>query len=155
MLQLKEYVREFMSCEVGDGRFASFWFDNWTDLGQLITLIGDNGPRLLRIRLDARVADATRLGSWHLPAARSDSAQELQIRLIDDIPPPNLNRGSDSFLWRHVPRFSFATWLALRNRLPTRDRLRGWGMDVPSSCLLCSNGLETHDHLFFSCPFSL
>lgn len=53
-----------------------------------------------------------------------------------------------------VPRFSFITWLAMRGRLPTKDRLRGWGLNVTADCVLCSAGLETHDHLFFNCAFS-
>lgn len=54
----------------------------------------------------------------------------------------------------HVPRFSFITWLAMLKRLPTRDRLRRWGMNTPTSCVLCSNGEESHEHLFFECSFS-
>ncbi|CAL9222992.1 unnamed protein product [Arabidopsis halleri] len=54
----------------------------------------------------------------------------------------------------HVPRFSFITWLALLNHLPTRDRLRRWGMNTPASCVLCSTGVETHEHLFFECSYS-
>lgn len=46
------------------------------------------------------------------------------------------------------------TWLALLRRLPTKDRLRRWGMNVPAECVLCSNGLESHHHLFFECEFS-
>ncbi|CAA7058101.1 unnamed protein product [Microthlaspi erraticum] len=54
----------------------------------------------------------------------------------------------------HVPRNSFIAWLALLRRLPTRDRLRRWGMSVPETCVLCSSGIETHHHLFFECAFS-
>ncbi|KAG7549908.1 Reverse transcriptase zinc-binding domain [Arabidopsis thaliana x Arabidopsis arenosa] len=54
----------------------------------------------------------------------------------------------------HVPRFSFITWLALLARLPTRDRLRGWGMNIPADCVLCSNGVESHEHLFFDCSYA-
>ncbi|KAF8050613.1 hypothetical protein N665_1923s0004 [Sinapis alba] len=46
--------------------------------------------------------------------------------------------------------------MAMLSRLPTRDRLSSWGMNVPLVCVLCSlaTGLESHDHLFFQCPFS-
>ena len=44
-------------------------------------------------------------------------------------------------------------WLALLRRMPTRDRLRRWGMDVPSVCVLCSTSSETHHHLFFECEY--
>ncbi|OAP04184.1 hypothetical protein AXX17_AT3G43390 [Arabidopsis thaliana] len=45
-------------------------------------------------------------------------------------------------------------WLAFLGRLPTKDRLRGWGINVTSACVLCSAGIETHRYLFFECPFS-
>lgn len=54
----------------------------------------------------------------------------------------------------HIPRNSFISWLALLRRLPTRDRLRRWGMTVPEECVLCSAAPETHHHLFFECSYS-
>lgn len=190
MLQLKPSILEFLKCEVRDGRSASFWYDTWTDYGQLITFLGEAGPRQLRIFKDAKVADASRNGQWVLPAARSDNIQSLLVALTEQ-PAPVDSNGCDLFLWRnasgnfcpsfssketweqlrvhsplvhwvdvvwfkeHVPRFSFFTWLALLARLPTRDRLRGWGMTIPSVCVLCSNGVESHAHLFFECSYSL
>lgn len=44
--------------------------------------------------------------------------------------------------------------MAILCRLPIRDRLASWGMSVPLHCVLCGSGLESHDHLFFHCPFS-
>ncbi|XP_056852386.1 uncharacterized protein LOC130501493 [Raphanus sativus] len=44
--------------------------------------------------------------------------------------------------------------LILRRRLPTRDRLRRWGEDVPTACVLCSDGIENHHHLFFESEYS-
>ena len=62
-------------------------------------------------------------------------------------------------LWRHIvwfpgniPRASFILWLAIRGRLGTQDRL--YNLAPGSSCLLCHSQVETHDHLFFTCPFS-
>lgn len=53
-----------------------------------------------------------------------------------------------------IPRCSFITWLAMLTRLPTKDRLRRWGLAVPADCVLCAQGQETHNHLFFECVFS-
>ncbi|KAL0886690.1 LOW QUALITY PROTEIN: hypothetical protein Bca101_010673 [Brassica carinata] len=57
-------------------------------------------------------------------------------------------------LWfpQAIPRASFITWIAIRNRLPTGDRISMWGES--HSCFLCREPLETRDHLFFACPFS-
>ena len=51
-----------------------------------------------------------------------------------------------------VPWFTFITWLAVKNRLSTGDRMRQWGM--VHSCELCGERDETRDHLFFACPYS-
>ncbi|XP_024013677.1 uncharacterized protein LOC112087854 [Eutrema salsugineum] len=39
-------------------------------------------------------------------------------------------------------------------RVSSLDRLHRWGLQVPLTCVLCSNGEESHDHLFFQCSFS-
>lgn len=52
-----------------------------------------------------------------------------------------------------IPRCSFVVWMAILSRLPTRDRLASWGMVVSTACVLCSSGQESHQHLFFLCPF--
>lgn len=53
----------------------------------------------------------------------------------------------------HIPKCSFITWLAIQNRLSTADRLVSFGLHHSPQCSLCQ-GSETHDHLFFNCPFT-
>ena len=45
-------------------------------------------------------------------------------------------------------------WLAVLNRLPTCDRTQKWSTQHPSSCVLCTDPLESRNHLFFACSFS-
>lgn len=54
-----------------------------------------------------------------------------------------------------IPRCSFIAWQAILGRLPTRDRLASWGLTVPLSCVLRSSGIESHDHIFFQCPYAV
>ena len=53
-----------------------------------------------------------------------------------------------------TPRFAFLSWLAVRNRLATGDRILRWNPFVISTCWLCKEELETRDHLFFECIYS-
>lgn len=53
-----------------------------------------------------------------------------------------------------IPKHKFIAWVAARKRLHTRDRLISWGLNVPTSCLLCNSTAESSQHLFFNCPFS-
>lgn len=61
-----------------------------------------------------------------------------------------------SIAWpsRGIPRHGFHCWLALRNRLPTRDRLLSWGLQVQPICLLCNALPESRNHLYWQCNFS-
>ncbi|KAL9308684.1 putative RNA-directed DNA polymerase [Arabidopsis thaliana] len=53
----------------------------------------------------------------------------------------------------HVPKHAFICWVVAWNRLHTRDRLRSWGLSIPTVCLLCNSHDESRAHLFFECPF--
>lgn len=53
-----------------------------------------------------------------------------------------------------IPKHAFISWILARNRMSTRDRLRSWGMNVPSECLLCAGSEESRQHLFFDCAYS-
>lgn len=55
---------------------------------------------------------------------------------------------------RSIPRQSSNAWLVALNRLPTRDRLLGWGLQVPAICLLCNIVDESRNHLHWDCTFS-
>ncbi|XP_010418736.1 PREDICTED: uncharacterized protein LOC104704326 [Camelina sativa] len=59
-------------------------------------------------------------------------------------------------LWFHhsTPKFAFVTWLAIKNRLSTGDRMLGWNTGAPTSCVFCQDPMETRNHLFFTCPYS-
>ena len=58
-----------------------------------------------------------------------------------------------------IPRHSIHLWLIMRRRLKTQDRLKQWdvGINVDLNllrCPLCKTQPDSHDHLFFECPFS-
>ncbi|KAL2934263.1 hypothetical protein RDABS01_017382 [Bienertia sinuspersici] len=53
-----------------------------------------------------------------------------------------------------VPKHQFMTWLAFRQRLLTRDRLKRMNLVEDQRCCLCNSEDETHSHLFFDCEFS-
>ena len=45
-------------------------------------------------------------------------------------------------------------WVANLDRLPTRQRLSGWRMQIWDLCCICSSAPETRDHLFIECQFA-
>ncbi|KAM6557968.1 hypothetical protein CsatA_027207 [Cannabis sativa] len=71
---------------------------------------------------------------------------------------PTVNRVNWSKeVWNRLntPKHSFVFWLAVQNRLKTRDRLLRFQIATDPSCLLCLGSAETCEHLFFLCPFSM
>ena len=44
--------------------------------------------------------------------------------------------------------------MAVLNRLPTKDMIKSWGLEVDGVCVLCGGAEETRDHLFSECIFS-
>ena len=73
----------------------------------------------------------------------------------ETIRPHSSRVGWSGLLWGggNIPKHSFCAWLAIRDRLGTRDRLSRWDRSIPLSRLLCGGNYESRDHLFFSCHF--
>ena len=53
-----------------------------------------------------------------------------------------------------VPKHAVISWMATLNRLPTKDGMKKWGIEVDEECILCKEGKESRDHMFFTCRFS-
>lgn len=71
--------------------------------------------------------------------------------------PRGTTQASAKHIWFSgaTPKHAFHMWVTNLNRLPTRDRLSAWGMQVPLSCCICSLHPESRDHIMLSCPYSL
>ncbi|KAL9661428.1 hypothetical protein QQ045_026252 [Rhodiola kirilowii] len=54
----------------------------------------------------------------------------------------------------NAPRDSLNAWLAVQDKLLTRDRMSHWGIQISKSCALCQTENESRDHLFFECNFT-
>ncbi|XP_062104077.1 uncharacterized protein LOC133815037 [Humulus lupulus] len=72
-----------------------------------------------------------------------------------------LNQMQERFHWSkevwcrfNIPKHSFVLWIAVQDRLKTRERLRRFNISEDSSCILCNGAEETVVHLFFGRSFS-
>ncbi|XP_038996812.1 uncharacterized protein LOC120121549 [Hibiscus syriacus] len=61
-----------------------------------------------------------------------------------------------SLIWYpyHILKLSIITWMAILDRLPTRDRLLRIGITTLGDCVLCNEMMENMSHLFFECPMA-
>lgn len=53
-----------------------------------------------------------------------------------------------------IPKHMFLVWLMVRNRCPTRDRIRSWGLQTDPRCLYCNAADESIAHCYFECSFT-
>ncbi|XP_056687940.1 uncharacterized protein [Spinacia oleracea] len=62
----------------------------------------------------------------------------------------------DKVVWNRLtnPKHRFIGWLAMQSRLQTTSKLARIGVSQTAHCLICSQGDETHQHLFFQCVYS-
>lgn len=61
----------------------------------------------------------------------------------------------DEGMQSHMPtKFSVISWRIKWKYLPTFLRLREWGEQTQTICLLCNNSGESTDHLCFNCPYT-
>ncbi|KAL0884326.1 hypothetical protein Bca101_008307 [Brassica carinata] len=124
LLKLRPLALQFSKYVVGNGATTRFWFDPWTPFGQLINYLGAAGPRALRTRKEAMVADAIVDSTWALPHPRSDKEVELHSYLstLALLLPSDV---ADVFEWKaaNYPMNVFnsqATWEVLRPRQETQ-----------------------------------
>lgn len=190
ILSLRPLAKALIGCEIGDGKTASFWYDNWTGHGPLIEFVGSLGPQKLGVPALALVAHAKGPEGWKLPSIRTRTPTLQALReTLQNMTPPHDDRGADRYSWGPVtnrsttfstkkawdhirpsapkgiwakvvwfksaiPKHAFTFWTAHLDKLPVRSRLLNWGMNISSSCCLCTQHLETRDHLFLHCEFS-
>ncbi|XP_022033486.1 uncharacterized protein LOC110935408 [Helianthus annuus] len=129
-----------------DGQWV--WPEDWRcvypTLFQLRPLmLSDMQDRVLWMNYDGKLVPFTSKEVW----------DAIRIR---DQPKPWSKVVWSSF---NIPKHSFMCWLIFKNKLWTQDRIMRWNHSVTGSmnlmcCLLCYSGLETHEHLFFECPYS-
>lgn len=62
---------------------------------------------------------------------------------------PNVNWSKIVWFSQCIPSHSFILWMAILGRLQTQDRLFQWNNDSNMRCSLCSQCMDSHDHLFF------
>ncbi|XP_056857638.1 uncharacterized protein LOC130506964, partial [Raphanus sativus] len=184
MIKVRDLVYPLLHRHLGNGETTRFWFDNWSPMGQLYTILNASSSRL-GIPKSATVASLFSNGHWSLPPARTENQLALQVHLTT----VTLAEEADYYEWiidgklrqRYktgevytylkgplqtvpwakivwvsygIPRHSFLTWLVLLDRCPTKDRLIRWGMNVTPLCLLCNSSHENRNHLFFDCVYS-
>ncbi|XP_021985147.1 uncharacterized protein LOC110881085 [Helianthus annuus] len=132
------------ACINGQWVWPEDWRNVFPSLFQLQPLmLSDMQDRVLWMKSDGKLVPFSSKEVWNV------------VRIRDE-PKPWAKVVWSSF---NIPKHSFMCCLIFKNKLWTQDRIMRWNHTVTGSmnlmcCLLCYSGLETHDHLFFECPYS-
>ncbi|KAL9667021.1 hypothetical protein QQ045_001366 [Rhodiola kirilowii] len=128
------------------------WMNNYYFNNMLFWSMEEKGhhtwvlKRILLLRATARVCIADANNRGH----RGDA---FSVKDVYDILQQSGQRmeGAD-LIWNKFshPRHIFCAWLAFRNRLPTKDNLKGIHHDN-NVCCWCQVEEESERHLFFNC----
>lgn len=151
---------------IGDGTLVNFWEDWWCSSGPLITQQSLRRVRISGKNRNLRVCQLIKDGNWdctnmnlprqlieainNVPITRGSVDKPIQVPLnslelpskiiYDDIRHKWVSGHWIQLLWfkKHVPKFSFITWLVALDKINTSVKLRSWHINVDTKCLLCS-----------------
>ena len=181
LLKLRLLAQKFLRMEIHNGKSIRFWTDLWHPLGRLIDLVGDRGPQQLGVMQNATIDEVFVGNEWRFRNCRdstirglAERIKEYRIHLVTDVEDGlteyqslfssgetwNLVRTQGEFkewskaVWfnQGVPRFSYITWMAVKDILATCSRMRSWGQI--QGCVFCGEPEESRDHLYFACPYT-
>nr|GEW35333.1 RNA-directed DNA polymerase, eukaryota, reverse transcriptase zinc-binding domain protein [Tanacetum cinerariifolium] len=155
----------FFTC---DGATASVWFDKWSEGDPLANTVSSRDIFRAGLDFSTKVRDVILHGAWNWPFYLCAKYPNLSMLAVPNI----MENTPDRLVWQNVqgidkpfsvtqysyciPRHALTLWLIVKQRLKTQDRIYSWEASsyLSSLCPLCGLQPDSHDHLFFECPFS-
>lgn len=182
MLLFRPLVLRFIRYTVGTNSQFLFWHDPWLDSRPILQSYNPQLVSILESSNLATVSQFILNNNWVFPTSNHMWAVELRGRIsrlpiypFDDIlwqnlsfkdvkvssiwhtlRPPELSPPWIEAVWHplRIPKCAFILWLALKDRLLTKERMLLFDMTTDLSCCFCSNAIENVSHLFGSCVYS-
>ncbi|KAL0281964.1 UNVERIFIED_CONTAM: hypothetical protein Sradi_7277400 [Sesamum radiatum] len=179
MIKISHLLKPGLDYRVGDGSKFKLWLDVWHEKGPLIHHY-PRGPLATGLPADSLLIEVLQHGCWNWPSETDFDISEIVAHLPNIHPGESdtihwklnsgrfssaavfsfLNSRSPTVMWHvllggrfKIPRQAFILWLAIKGRLSTMDR--PWINQREDGCVLCNFAArETHQHLFFDCPYS-
>lgn len=165
LLKLRDVAYPFIKLRIQNGESCRFWIDNWSPYGKLQDYLEGGRSRLVipknatmaslhrngswnlpaawsehQLQVISFITtiqfnENMDYYAWEINGRISSKFSTWEVYHYlrgDEIAEPWTRA-----IWtpRSIPRQSFHAWLVALNRLPTRNRLIGWGLQVPPVCL--------------------
>lgn len=180
IMNLRTEARRYLTYNIGVDSNFFMWHDPWLENCSLYSRLGISIISSAESTSLARIRDFLSDGRWVPPSSNHVKVIELRhllsnivINRVDAVcwqgsksvklstvynsirrvstPPPWVATVWHSYA---IPKCAFFMWLALKQRLLTKDRMITFGIAVNPTCLLCQCNAETTDHLFSTCPYT-
>nr|GEZ48575.1 hypothetical protein [Tanacetum cinerariifolium] len=182
LLTLRPLIRDFIWSLIGDGSKISMWFDRWCVVSPLCNIISARDIARSGFSLTSKVRECIHgpndwlvkypiLSSIPVPLLNDAKHDVLEWRNSDG----SFNTFSVQRMWETIrprdnevswydlvwfssciPRHAVHIWLIMKKILKTQDALSSWDVvaGLTVVCPLCETQPDSHEHLFFDCPFS-
>lgn len=130
IIKMRDIARSFHKKELGNGRQTSFWFDNWSERGVLISVLGERGIVDMGIKREATVEEGL-MRSRRRRRNRSLLLNEIEIELAA-AKEKLRDEAEDKNVWRQGSGYkqSFSTsetWTLMRTNEERCDWATGSG----------------------------
>ncbi|GJT69902.1 RNA-directed DNA polymerase, eukaryota, reverse transcriptase zinc-binding domain protein, partial [Tanacetum coccineum] len=159
ILSLRSKMRPHVKYEIGNGETALLWHDRWWEGGVLNDLFPLDS--LSVANTFTKVCEMISNGKWKWPMSWTRHYPQL-----NSIPVPNLVESGYKVVWENnngeKVKFSinimWKDWVQIGVKiawLSTQDKIIKWYPGKQVSCPLCEECPDSHEHLFFKCPYSM
>lgn len=181
ILNSRMKARQWVDYKVGHNSSFFLWHDPWLRGKPILEQFSSHIVSHAQSENLATVISIQNNGTWSLPSSNFTELIDLRALIMavqiqdtdsitwDGLQPKlvsissiwrairstSVNFQAFELVWRSfmIPKFSFILWLAVKNRLLTKDRMTIFGMAVDVRCVLCHNADESIHHLFTDCPY--
>ncbi|GJZ76220.1 RNA-directed DNA polymerase, eukaryota, reverse transcriptase zinc-binding domain protein [Tanacetum coccineum] len=169
LLDLRDKIKGFIQVKIGNGKTCNVWFDKWHPNGPLGRLINhrvleqagmcpiewdDRFEEVINVPVPVLDNDVNDKTIWMDKKGKEKLFSTKEVWKAIRIDCPKVIWYKHVWFSQCIPRHAFILWVAIKGRLKTLDRISKWINVCSRVCYLCNHDVESHSHLFFSCPFS-
>ncbi|KAL3516851.1 hypothetical protein ACH5RR_023753 [Cinchona calisaya] len=130
---------------------TNFWFDRWHRIGPLYKKFTENLLKCFGVSKIDYISCCIQAGEWRWPEERklTDESQLLKQLTPPLVPNPDM---TDKTVWQGYGPGDFSVQKAI-STLRIKGNKTEW-YHLVWDCVLCGNGEESVQHLFFQCAIS-
>ncbi|GJY90847.1 RNA-directed DNA polymerase, eukaryota, reverse transcriptase zinc-binding domain protein [Tanacetum coccineum] len=154
ILSLRSKMRPHVKYEIGNGETALLWHDRCNGKWKWPMSWTRHYPQLNSIPVPNLVESGYKV-VWE---NNNGEKVKFSINIMwKDWVQIGVKMAWYKIVWfsQCTPKHSFILWLTILKRLSTQDKIIKWYPGKQVSCPLCEECPDSHEHLFFKCPYSM